>query len=101
MLVYNQGERLIIKALRAIYSETYHAEVECLRNNYVGEGECYRRLEKYLERLNIPRRVWRKDYVQLAISKVKFRALYEAGIDVGIWLERGLKNEKLELQSEQ
>lgn len=84
MLVYNQEEHLIIKALRAIYAETYHAEVECLRNNYVGEGECYRRLERYLDGLNIPRRVWRKDYVQLAISKVKFRALYEAGIEVGI-----------------
>ena len=84
MLVYNQEERLIIKALRAIYAETFHAEVECLRKNYVGEGECYRRLERYLNELNIPRRVWRKDYIQLAISKVKFRALYEAGIKIGI-----------------
>lgn len=83
-MYYSKEERLIIKALRAIYSETFHAEVECLRKNYVGEGECYRRLERYLNELNIPRKVWRKDYVQLAISKVKFRALYEAGIAAGI-----------------
>ena len=84
MLDYSAEEKLIIEALRAIYAETFHAEVECLRKNYIGEGECYRRLEKYLNELNIPRRVWRKDYVQLAISKVKFRALYEAGVKVGI-----------------
>jgi len=84
MLDYSKEEKLIIEALRAIYAETFHAEVECLRKNYVGEGECYRRLEKYLNELNIPRRVWRKDYIQLAINKVKFRALYEAGIEVGI-----------------
>lgn len=84
MLVYNREEQALIKALRAIYAETFHAEVECLRKNYVGEGECYRRLDKYLRELNIPRHVWRKDHVQLAMSKVKFRALYEAGIEVGI-----------------
>ena len=83
-MYYSKEERLIIKALRAIYSETYHAEVECLKKNYIGEGECYRRLERYLDGLNIPRRVWSKDYIQLAISKVKFKALYEAGIKVGI-----------------
>lgn len=83
-MYYNKEEKLIIKALRAIYSETYHAEVECLHKNYVGESECYRRLEKCLNELNIPRRVWRKDHVQLAISKVKFRALYEAGLEIGI-----------------